>query len=74
LTGLLPNCNASGTLAAVLATVTPESCKANTLKSVIDRRRRHGEENRLHPEREEAERQSKRRRGDELYLRFVPAE
>ena len=75
LTRLGPSCNASGTLAAVLATVTIESCEANTLKGESDCRRRHGEENRLHPEREEADRQSQRRRGDEPYhnaLQFVP--
>ena len=49
-----------------------QSCEANTLKGVSDRRRRHGEENRLHPEREEADRQSQRRRGDEPYHKRAP--
>jgi hypothetical protein len=71
LTRLGPSCNASGTLAAVLATVTRE------LRSErVEGRKRspasHGEENRLHPEREEADRQSPRRRGDELYHKRAP--
>jgi hypothetical protein len=55
-----PNCNATGTLAVLLAKVPP-----NTLKGLSDGRRRHCEENWLHPAREETDRQSERRRGEE---------
>jgi hypothetical protein len=67
---LSPSCNSSGTLNQRPSSLLyPGSCEANTLKGVTDRWRRRGEENRLRPEREEADRRSQRRRDDESYYK-----